>query len=261
MTGGQVCCHIYDNRPAPLSCFFSNDDSSKICYNVWVQIIGLGEIDAVAFDIDGTLYKNSTFYLRMFPHFLKNIVFFKKYNEVHKILHNNDISDDFFKIQSELLAEKLHTSPEKASEKLDEVIYSGLKKYFLQIKACKGVPELICRLKNAGVKIALLSDFPPEQKGEIWGIKQYCDVLLSTEKIGALKPSTKPFKALSESLGVPPEKILYIGNNHTYDVLGPKKIGMKAAWFIPSVKYYFGDRSKDAVFTFCKYSQLENFIF
>jgi phosphoglycolate phosphatase-like HAD superfamily hydrolase len=31
-------------------------------------------------------------------------------------------------------------------------------------------------------------------------------------------------------MGLPPEKILYVGNSFAYDVLGARKAGMKAAW-------------------------------
>ena len=240
---------------------FSNDEFSKILYNRLVQILNFDEIEAVAFDIDGTLYRNIAFYLRMFPHFLKHLSFFKKYNEVRKQLHNRDDFTNLYSIQSELLAQKLSCTPEEAKNKIDEIVYIGLKKYFLKINSCKGTLKLICKLKDAGIKIALLSDFPPEQKGDVWGIKQYCDVILSTEEIGALKPSPKPFICLAQKLNVPAEKIFYIGNNHTYDVLGPKKLGMKAGWFVSPLKYFFGCKSKIADITFCKYSQLEKFIF
>ncbi len=230
-----------------------------------MNTLNLGEIDAVAFDIDGTLYRNRDFYLRMIPHYLGNLHFFRKYNEVRKELRlkaeNDSGYEDLFKVQNELLAQKLNCTSQEAWEKLDRIVYTGLKKYFLQIKVCKGAPELIQKLKNSGVKIALLSDFPPEQKGEIWGIKKNCDVVLGTEQIGALKPSKKPFELLSEKLGLPVERILYVGNSHSYDVETPASMGMKTAWFIPAIKGRLGCRSKTADITFWDYSQLERKLF
>ena len=230
-----------------------------------MHILNLGEIDAVAFDIDGTLYRNHNLYLRLIPHYLGNLRFFRKYNQVRKELRarpeNADGYSDFFATQKELLAQKLCCTPQQAEEYLDKIVYSGLKKYFQKIKPCRGAPKLISALKKAGVKIALLSDFPPEQKGELWGIKENCDLLLSTEEIGALKPSAKPFEVLSQKLGVAPEKILYVGNRHAYDVEGPKNVGLKTAWFIPRIRGIFGCRSKLADITFCSYRQFERIIF
>ena len=109
--------------------------------------------------------------------------------------------------------------------------------------------------------VVFLSDFPPEQKGEIWGLKKYCDLCFSTEEYGALKPSPVAFFKMAEQLGIQKEEILYVGNNHKYDVMGPKKIGMKAAWFVSPLKGKLGKKSKAADFIFWKYSQLESFIF
>ena len=227
--------------------------------------LNLGEIDAVAFDIDGTLYRNKDFYTRVLPHYLGNLCFFKKYNQVRKELRanpqNKDGYKDLFAVQNSMLAKKLCCTDEQARELLDKIVYSGLKKYFARIKVCKHAPEFIEHLRKEGKKIALLSDFPPEQKGEIWGIKASCDVILGTEEIGALKPSVKPFTVLAEKLGVPAERILYVGNSHAYDVETPASIGMKTAWFIPKIKGRLGSRSKVADITFWDYAQLEKTLF
>lgn len=230
-----------------------------------MYILNLGEIDAVAFDIDGTLYRNLVFYAKVLPHYLKHWHFFKKFNKVRKMLRANQENEkgyeDFFGQQLELLAKELGTTREQAEKKLNDIVYEGLKPFFEKMNACHGAPELIHKLKAAGLKIALLSDFPPEQKGEVWGIKKDCDLLLSSELIGALKPSSKPFIELAEKLEVPVERILYIGNSHKYDVEGPKKLGMKAGWFVPWIRGKFGVKSKTADITFWHYSQLEKFIF
>ncbi len=230
-----------------------------------MYILNLGEIDAVAFDIDGTLYRNLVFYVKVFPHYLKNWSFFIKFNKVRKMLRadkqNEQGYDDLYGIQLELLAKELGCTRPEAELQLNNIVYEGLRPYFEKMNACNGAPELIHRLKTSGFKIALLSDFPPEQKGEIWGIKKDCDLLLSSELIGALKPSSKPFEELSAKLEVPAERILYIGNSHSYDVAGPKKLGMKAGWFVPWIRGMFGIRSKIADITFWDYRQLEKFIF
>ena len=221
-----------------------------------MYILNLGEIDAVAFDIDGTLYRNIVFYTRVLPHYLRHWRFFRKFNKVRKMLRDDKRNEkgynDLYRTQIGFLAKE---------QQLNYIVYEGLRPFFEKMNACHGAAELIHRLKAAGFKIALLSDFPPEQKGEIWGIKKDCDLLLSSELIGALKPSSKPFEELAEKLEVPVERILYIGNSHAYDVAGPKKLGMKAGWFVPWIRGRFGVRSKIADITFWHYSQLEKFIF
>lgn len=222
------------------------------------------EIKAVAFDIDGTLYKELPFNLMVTPYFLLHLNFFLKYNKVRKELRHNKPDgyyEDFNGEQANLLAQKLNCSTEKASQKLNRIVYEGLKKFYSKLKPYKGALDFIRRLKEAGIKVAVLSDFPPEQKGEIWGIKAYCDYLIGSEHTGALKPSPYVFSVLQETLGIPAEQILYVGNNHKYDVEGSKKAGMKSAWIITPSKKCSGATSELADIIFTEYSELENAFF
>lgn len=220
----------------------------------------LGEIKAVAFDIDGTLYRERDFNISIATHFLKHIFFFSCFGLVRRNLRKNGFYEDFVQTQTEMMAKKLCCSNEKAAKILDRIVYSGLEPYFQKLKPCDGAKELVARLKENGLKIALLSDFPPEQKGDVWGIKQYCDVCLGSEEIGALKPSEYVFNSLQKTLGVAPEEILYVGNNYKYDVEGPKKCGMKAAWFVSSErKTKRNKRLADIIF--CSYRTLEEKLF
>lgn len=223
--------------------------------------VDFSQIKAVAFDIDGTLYRSWKFNLRALPYFIVHNWFFLKYGLVRNIMHKSEATPNFVKDQAAHMAKKLHCSPEEAEERLEKIVYKGLEKYFVHIKPCSGAVEFIQNLKDKGYKIALLSDFPPEQKGDIWGIKEMCDVVLGSEQAGALKPSKVPFMKLAEVLGLPPEQILYVGNHHKYDISGANSVGMKTAWIILPQKSLFGKKSKVADVTFCHYKQLSKIFF
>ena len=229
-------------------------------YNYSVHIENLGEIKAVAFDIDGTLYRTWKLNIRIFFHFLRYNQFFLKYGIVRAKIRKIPLEGTFKEMQAKMMAEKLHCSPVEAELMLAKIVYSGLSSYFNTIKPYKGAVELIKELKEKGFKVALLSDFPPEQKGDIWGAKSFCDVILGTEEAGALKPSPLPFCKMAELLGVPAEEILYVGNSHKYDVVGAKNAGMKAAWLVQPEKGILGKKSKLAEITFWKYEQLRKFL-
>lgn len=229
-------------------------------YNCIVHIDKLGEIKAVAFDIDGTLYRTWKLNIRILFHFLRYNQFFLKYGIVRAKIRKIPLKDDFKTTQTQMMAERLGCSPAEAELLLTRIVYAGLSSYFYKIKPYKGAVELIQDLKNAGFKIALLSDFPPEQKGDIWGVKELCDVVLGTEETGALKPSAEPFKKMAELLNLPAEEILYVGNSHKYDVVGSKNAGMKAAWLVQPEKGIIGIKSKIADITFWKYSQLRQIL-
>jgi putative hydrolase of the HAD superfamily len=108
----------------------------------------------------------------------------------------------------------------------------------------------------------MLSDFPLENKIEYLGLRGKWDAILCSEATGRLKPDPLPFIKLAEALGLPPEKILYVGNSFSYDVIGAQKAGMKAAWIKPmiSCSRVFGKKRKTADFVFYNYRQLCDFV-
>ncbi|MCQ2576401.1 MAG: HAD family hydrolase [Treponema sp.] len=226
-----------------------------------MKISNSGEIKAVAFDIDGTLYRNRKLNIRVLPYVIRHLKVYTNYNKVRKELRQADFYGDLYDQQNRLMAQKLNISVEEAEVLVKKICYDGISGFFKKFKAEKGTLELFARLKENGIKIAVLSDFPPEQKGDMWGMMKYCDVVLGSEEIGALKPSQKVFQELINKLDLPPEQILYVGNSHRYDVEGSKKAGMKAAWVIAPSKRFFGKKSELADFTFVRFSELENFIF
>ncbi len=204
------------------------------------------DIDAVAFDIDGTLYPAFRLYRRLPFYFLKNLSFFSAFNKVRRILHDcrteilpgDNPGEAFRKKQAELLAEEMGISTGEAAEKIRSIIYDGLKPFFLNMKPFPFIHEVFSGLKTAGIKTGILSDFPPEQKGSVWGLSGYCDAVLSSEETGALKPSGTPFRALASSLGIPPERILYVGNSLKSDIRGASAAGMKTACILSPFDFF-----------------------
>ena len=243
-----------------MRCFY-NDVFFDLCYNGKVNNVDLTKIKAVAFDIDGTLYRAWKFNLRIFPYFAFHSFFFLKYGLVRNIMHKTDATPEFVKLQATHMAKKLKCTPEEAEARLEKIIYKGLEKYFVNLKPCKGAIEFIKDLKSHGYKIGILSDFPPEQKGAIWGVKELSDVVLGSEEAGALKPDSTPFLRLAKELNLEPEQILYVGNNHKYDIEGAHKVGMQTAWLILPHSGWLGKKSKIADFTFWHYKQISDLFF
>lgn len=219
----------------------------------------LGDLDgveAVAFDIDGTLYEDWKLNIRMPLYLLLHLKHFLAYNKIRKLIRINNESGDFFAIQNRYMAKELKITEEQAAALLDKMIYQGLKKKFRQITPCKGAFQCLKSLKDKGIKIALLSDFPPEQKGDVWGMAAFADVILGSENCGALKPSSIPFLEMAKQLGTEPSKILYVGNSYKYDVMGGKNCGMKTAWFASKRKIKkLADNCEKPDITFSSYGE------
>ncbi len=217
-------------------------------------------IKAVAFDIDGTLYPDWKLYVRIAGHFLRHIWFFHEYNEVRKELRRSAPVADLFEYQGRLMAHRLHISIELAKRKVDEICYKALEPYFEHIAPYYQVYETIVSFKEAGLKIALFSDFPPEQKGDIWGLLPLCDVLLGSESAGALKPSPYSFGILAQKLELEPHEILYIGNSKKYDVGGANNAGMKSGYIMRGFRRIFNIPYKKADVSFRNYQELREIV-
>lgn len=220
------------------------------------------EIDAIAFDIDGTLYSNWSFYRRLGPFLAQNAVLLSRFGQVRENIrlwqeaHPGEAHDDFFVWQAELLAPAIGTTPDEARLILERKIYEGWKPLFARVRPFPHLGETFSALKEAGLKIGILSDFLPSQKGDLWGLAPLCDVILGSEETGALKPSPVPFMALSKALSVPPARILYVGNSIRSDVRGASAAGMKTACIMHPLPLLFGRTVPGADISFSGYRQL-----
>jgi putative hydrolase of the HAD superfamily len=81
--------------------------------------------------------------------------------------------------------------------------------------------------------------------------------VICSEEVNRLKPDPAPFLELSRRMALPPERILYVGNSVSYDILGAKRQGMKAALVSgPLRRRHRGN----ADFVFSDYRQLREFV-
>ena len=220
----------------------------------------LDDIKAVAFDIDGTLYPQHSLYLRIVPYAIRHFRFYLHYNKIRKIMHKTAPLPDFYEYQARLFAEDAGCSVKEAKDLIKQVSYDGLKPLFQRIKPFAHIHETFKALHEKGYKIALLSDFPPDQKGDVWGLSSYCDLILGSEEIGALKPSKYTFGIMAKALELEPSQILYVGNSVRYDVRGANNAGMKSAVIASRFKRIFSKKIKEADISFSNYRQFLNIV-
>ena len=217
---------------------------------------------AVAFDLDGTLYPDFRLYIRLVPFLLRRQRLLRAMDRARTQLRRTGAyGGDFYELQARLMGEILNETPEKVRERTDLLIYRGWEPHFLKIKLFPHARETLAGIRAAGLKMGLLSDFPPETKLKNLGISDCWDAVLCSERAGALKPALRPFQELALALHCPPEQILYVGNSRRYDVGGAKRAGMKTALFTGhfSRNRLFSGTTK-ADFTFQSYRQLRDFV-
>lgn len=220
----------------------------------------LGEIDAIAFDIDGTLYPQWALTVRALPRYIRHGEFFLHYGLVRHALHKLPVQADLHKTEIAMLARRVGQSEAFVEQKLDSLVYTGLAPYFQKVAPYPFIKETFSKFKSAGLKIALLSDFPPDQKGDVWGVRQYCDVILGTEELGALKPDPHPFLKMAEALGVSASKVLYVGNSAKFDIDGAHNAGMKSAYLASGLRRLMRIGLRRSDVSFFNYRQLQKLV-
>jgi putative hydrolase of the HAD superfamily len=175
-----------------------------------------------------------------------------------------DAGNQFYERQAAYMGEILHAGPEMILKKTEKIIYRNWEPIFKGVKLFPQVIETLKALKEAGVKLGLLSDFPPETKLEYMGLSGLWDTVLCSEAIGCLKPGALPFRELARNMGYAPEEMLYVGNSFRYDVLGAQKTGMKAAWVVSGLKARglagSAKKAPSADFVFSDYRQLRDYV-
>jgi putative hydrolase of the HAD superfamily len=223
-------------------------------------------IEGVAFDLDGTLYPNYRLNYKLIPAIFKEIRLAAAFSKARSYFHHEPENDpvcqptDFYQRQTAFVAKILDTPLEETKERIERLIYRAWEIQFRTLKPFPHAPETLASLREAGFKMGIMSDFPPEIKLKYLGLSGIWDAELCTERCGMLKPHLLPFKELAAALALPPEKILYVGNSRSLDVAGACRAGMKTAWIKPPLFPGKGRKKPIPDFAFSNYRQLRDFM-
>ncbi len=184
-------------------------------------------LKAVGFDIDGTLYPDYRIKLRSIWFILTHFYVVHSFYRTRHIMRTTKKDTEDWEL--EIYAQILQTDLDSARDIRDRIIYKGWEYYFRNVRTYSGVCEALLRLKEAGLKLAVLSDFPVGRKLEYLGLTGIFDVSLGFPESKRLKPHSQPFTLMAEKLDIDPRHIIYIGNKLDYDVQGAKNSGMRGA--------------------------------
>ncbi|MFP3043255.1 HAD family hydrolase [Treponema primitia] len=217
------------------------------------------DIRGVAFDLDGTFYPNYRFYIRLIPFILKEWRYLLAFGNARTTLRKTFRDGNFYDLQAHFMSEILKKDGTVIKDRTEKIIYRGWEPLFKKVKPYPHVRETLGALKAAGLTLGLLSDFPAELKLEYLGLHEHWDTVICSEHTNRLKPDPAPFLELSRRMALPPEQILYVGNSVSYDIVGSKQVGMKAA-LISSPLRTHRRNTGNADFVFSDYRQLREFV-
>ncbi|MBI3893843.1 MAG: HAD family hydrolase, partial [Candidatus Wallbacteria bacterium] len=197
----------------------------------------------VTFDLDGTLYSNSTYVPKLVWHWflanfmrapfatLRRVRAARLYQKAREALRRRGQVSD---LRAEAFAQAAAASgyaEEFVRATIEGLIYDnpfdGAAAHVYP-----DVRETLLVLHARGLKLAVLSDYPVEKKLAALGLADAgWDLLMSAEDVNALKPHPALFTAACARLDVPPAEALHVGDRTDCDVAGAHAAGMKTLLF------------------------------
>jgi 2-haloacid dehalogenase len=134
---------------------------------------------------------------------------------------------DFWQVTGDALDFALETL---AIEKVG--LRDRLMNLYLTLEPFPEVPEVLRRLKTAGLRTAILSNGSPMMldaavRGS--GLGTLVDAVLSVESVGVYKPHPKVYQLAIDRLGIPPAAIAFQSSN-AWDAYAASAFGMQVVW-------------------------------
>ena len=114
----------------------------------------------------------------------------------------------------------------------DEALRQNLLACYLELDAYPEVKEVLTRLKDGGLKTAILSNGSPDMLAagvDNAGIAEVLDAVISVEDAGIFKPDPSVYGLAVEQLAVAPERIAFQSSN-AWDANGAAAFGFRVAW-------------------------------
>jgi FMN phosphatase YigB (HAD superfamily) len=95
-----------------------------------------------------------------------------------------------------------------------------------------GARELLETLAERAIPTAILTNgWSPLQYRKIGRALGYAGPILVSDELGIVKPDPAAFGKLVDVLGVPRERVWFVGDNPKTDVAGAQGAGLRAVWF------------------------------
>jgi FMN phosphatase YigB (HAD superfamily) len=190
------------------------------------------EIRLVAFDVDGTLYRQRPLRLRMGRDMLIHTVakcdrnaidVVSAYRRIRERLAGEEVVD-FERVLIVETARATSTSPERVRAIVSEWIETRPLRY---LRSClfSGVPQLFTGLQRSGKKIGIFSDYPATEKLAAMGLAAHH--IVAASDVGLLKPHARGLQSLMAAAGVAAQETLFIGDRADRDGVAGQRAGVR----------------------------------
>lgn len=187
-------------------------------------------IEALIFDLDGTLYDKKNIVLNTLKSHWKEIPILHATNRLRKSLKGVDFENSeafhetFYRQIARSAGRRTSTIEHWYQKKFYPRFIRALKKKY---KARNNLVALLEKLQGV-IPMAVFSDYSyvPERLHALKIPQKYFSFMAGSEEYGVLKPSARPLLEIASRLGVSPGKVLVVGDRVDTDGEAAKKAGM-----------------------------------
>ena len=134
---------------------------------------------------------------------------------------------DFWQVTGDALDFALETIG-----RADPVLRERLMNLYLRLDTFAEVPGVLRSLRDAGFRMAILSNGSPSMLSAIVensATADYFDAVLSVEDVQAFKPHPNVYRLAERRLGIPSNQILFCSSN-AWDAYAAAAFGLRVVW-------------------------------
>jgi HAD superfamily hydrolase (TIGR01549 family) len=190
------------------------------------------DIRLVAFDVDGTLYRQRPLRLRLGRDMLFHTVakcdrtaicVVSAYRRIRERLAAEEVVD-FERVLFAETAKVTSISPERVHAIVSEWIETRPLRY-LRSYLFSGVPQLFAGLQRSGKKIGIFSDYPATEKLAAMGLAAH--YVVAASDVGLLKPHAGGLRSLMAAANAAAKETLFIGDRADRDGVAGQRAGVR----------------------------------
>lgn len=215
----ELCNHLVMSR-YDRSLFLPPPRARRVSTSV------LGAVRALIFDLDDTLYPETDFVLGGYRAVARRVW------EDHGLEIEGGLRARFLSGErGDLFSPALLAAGLEPEESYVRQLVDVYRTHTPQLQPYLDTGWLT-RCREAGLRLGLVSDglaAVQQRKWQALGLAALFDTVVFSDSLGGRdcwKPSTLPFEACLQGLGLPPDQACYVADNASKDFLGPRCLGM-----------------------------------
>lgn len=194
-----------------------------------------GAIRLAVFDVDGTLYRQSTLRVRMARDMLLHALVTRRWTHVKVLSRYRSLREELGDAEIDgfdpLLVSRTAEVTQVAPETVRAIVAEWMERRplrYMERCRCDGLTELFAGLRAAAKQIGVLSDYPVTDKLAALGLAADHVACAGDEGVGILKPHPRGLQHLIGMAGVEPSQTVLIGDRVERDGHAARRAGAHA---------------------------------